>query len=52
LEQYRTVSDYETSESLTAAGYSPTREEGDEDSIFSFLGVSITPNQATKMYAR
>jgi hypothetical protein len=34
---------------LEAAGYALTREEGDEDNVFSFLGVSITPNQATKM---
>jgi len=34
---------------LEAAGYALTREDGDEETVFSFLGVSITPNQATKM---
>ena len=34
---------------LELAGYALTREEGDEETVFSFLGVSITPNPATKM---
>ncbi len=34
---------------LELAGYALTREEGDEETVFLFLGVSITPNPATKM---
>jgi hypothetical protein len=34
---------------LELAGYALTREDGDEATVFSFLGVSLTPNQATKM---
>lgn len=34
---------------LEAAGYALTPEAGDEDNVFSFLGVSITPNKATNM---
>jgi hypothetical protein len=34
---------------LGKAGYALTREEGDEETVFSFLGVSITPNPATEM---
>jgi hypothetical protein len=34
---------------LESAGFALTREEGDEDNVFSFLGVSITPNKATNM---
>ena len=32
---------------LEEAGYALTREEGDETSVFSFLGVSITPDPTT-----
>jgi hypothetical protein len=34
---------------LEFAGYALTREESDEATVFSFTGVSISPNQATKM---
>jgi hypothetical protein len=34
---------------LENAGYALTREEGDDENVFSFLGVSITPDKATTM---
>jgi hypothetical protein len=34
---------------LEAAEYALTREAGDEDNVFSFSGVSITPNKSTNM---
>jgi hypothetical protein len=34
---------------LEKAGCALTREEGDEETVFSLSCVSITPNQATKM---
>jgi hypothetical protein len=33
---------------LETTGYALTRKDGDEETVFSFLGVSITPNKATK----
>jgi hypothetical protein len=34
---------------LEADGYALTCEDGDEEMVFSFMGVSITSDKATKM---